>query len=519
MAPPFEVETQVHSSSGSKLTQRAYLNAVAATLDYAATAVVALVINPILVAGLGGNIYGVLQVLQRLMTFMTAADGRPTQALKWAIANQQGSDDHTAKQRSIGSAIVVWLVFLPVLVGVGGALVWLSPHITKVSAELSPLIRVTSALLVVQMLLFGIVTLPEAVLRGMNLGYKRMALKPCVTILGGILTAGAVYFGFGLVGVVAVLPLGSVVAAILYWGTVRRYIPWFGVIRPTLAGTRSFFSFSGWFFAWTLVNKVLLSGDVVVLGMVATAESVTIYTLTGYVARMVVGLMAVVFGAITPGMGGLIGKKQYSEAMAVRGDMMTVNWLLTVSVGVSILLWNRSFTNLWVGMVHYAGPLANFLIVLVVTQLTFIRTDAFTIDLTLDLRRKVLLGGLSTLLSLGLAAILIRPLGIVGLCLGLIIGRSILTVSFPLLVSSALEGSLDIRLGDLVRPAAVMSGAFILSGYLGQRLLASNWIEFFTFASLTFVLALCVAFVSGLTSRQRRVMVSRFGEVRLLGGA
>lgn len=196
---------------------------------------------------------------------------------------------------------------------------------------------------------------------------------------------------------------------------------------------------------------------------------------------------------------------------------MITNWLLTLAIGVSILLWNRSFVNLWVGGTHYAGSLTNFLIVLAVTQLTFIRTDAFIIDLTLNLGRKVALGGLSALLSVGLAAILIKPLGIAGLCLGMIAGRAILTVSYPLLVGSALGNSSKIRLVGLIRPGGVMGAIFALSGYLGQRLLARGWIEFMICASLTFVLTICIGFVSGLTERQKKGMVNRLSQVRLFG--
>lgn len=518
-ATAVRIEPQVVSKDHGKLTQRAYLNGVAAILDYGAQMAVALAISPILVAELGSTLFGILQILQRLTTYLSVADGRPTQALKWAIANQQHSDDHIAKQRSIGSALGVWLIFLPILATAGTILVWFSPMMTKVSAGLSPLVRVASALLVTDLILFGIATLPESVLRGMNLGYKRMVLTPVLTIARGVLTVGVIYLGFGLVGVAAALPITSVVAGILYWGTIRWYIPWFGIMRPTMAEIRRFLSFSGWFFAWTLINKILLASDVVVLGIVATAELVTVYTLTGYAAQTVLGIMSITIGAAIPGLGGLIGGKQYDESAVVRGEMMTATWLLTTAIGVTILLWNRSFVNLWVGMAHYAGPLANLLIVLAVTQLSFIRNDAFIIDLTLDLSRKVILGSLSALLSIGFAAILIRPLGIAGLCLGLIAGRSILTVSYPLLVGSALDISPRVRLISLIRPGIVMGLAFGLSSYLGQRLFADGWIEFIVCAGLSCILAVCVGFVSGLTRGQKRAMMHRFSQVQLFGRA
>src|SRR3712207_7312324 len=44
-------------------------------------------------------------------------------------------------------------------------------------------------------LLTQLVLLPEAVLRGMNLGYKRMGLQAALSVVGGCLSVGALYAG------------------------------------------------------------------------------------------------------------------------------------------------------------------------------------------------------------------------------------------------------------------------------------------------------------------------------------
>src|ERR1041384_4073699 len=64
------------------LTGRASLNALAALLDYAAKLAVGFVVTPIVVAGLGRSLYGAWEMLNRLVTYMSAARGRPTEALR-----------------------------------------------------------------------------------------------------------------------------------------------------------------------------------------------------------------------------------------------------------------------------------------------------------------------------------------------------------------------------------------------------------------------------------------------------
>src|ERR1044071_6142742 len=85
------------------LTQKAYLNAISIMLDYGAKILVLSIVTPILVAGLGRSLFGVWQMLSRLVTYMQAADGRPTQALKWALAHEQDSERDEVKRRQVST--------------------------------------------------------------------------------------------------------------------------------------------------------------------------------------------------------------------------------------------------------------------------------------------------------------------------------------------------------------------------------------------------------------------------------
>ena len=115
----------------ASLTQRASLNVAASLLDYAAKIAVNFIVIPILVAGLGRSLYGVWEMLGRLVGYLTAGDGRPTQALRLVVATLQTSDDDVAKRRYVGAAFVVWMLFLPLTLAAGTLLVWLVPRITQ----------------------------------------------------------------------------------------------------------------------------------------------------------------------------------------------------------------------------------------------------------------------------------------------------------------------------------------------------------------------------------------------------
>src|SRR3989442_12436492 len=89
---------------GPTLTQRASLNAIASLLDYAAKLVVGFVETPIVVAGLGRSLFGTWEVLNRLVRYMSAADGRPTEASHLRSANRLAVDDCTRQLLYAGAA-------------------------------------------------------------------------------------------------------------------------------------------------------------------------------------------------------------------------------------------------------------------------------------------------------------------------------------------------------------------------------------------------------------------------------
>jgi O-antigen/teichoic acid export membrane protein len=503
------------SVPSEKLTQKAYLNSVAYLLEYGTRIAVGFVVTPILLSGLGSVLFGVWQILNRLLSHIPAASGRTAQALTLVVANRQGSEDFAEKKRNVGSALAIWALFLPLFISAGIIIIWLSPSITKVAPEMHSVVRLTSALLVINFLIVGLIAVPEAVLRGSNLGYKRMWLMAGVVVVGGVLTAGAIYSGLGLKGVAGAQVIVSFLTGIIFLFLVKKYVTWFGVNLPSISEIKQFFGISGWYTLWTLVNKLLLVSDVVILGIVASATAVTTYTLTGYAAQLVISVISIIIQGAVPGLGGVIGKKLYDKAANLRGEMMAINWLLVTAVGASILLWNRSFISLWVGIDQYAGFWPNLFIVLVVVQIVFIRNDSFVIDLTLDLRRKVILGAIAAIISIGLAVILIPTLGIVGLCVGLLGGRLLLSIYYPAIICSFLGKSFRNQLKGLIRPLFLTGIIFAGSGYLGEHMLAGNWFEWVVYSSTSFGLILYVSFASGLAGRQRRQVLERFKSIRL----
>jgi O-antigen/teichoic acid export membrane protein len=274
---------------------------------------------------------------------------------------------------------------------------------------------------------------------------------------------------------------------------------------------RQFLGLSGWFLAWNMVMKLMRASDVVVLGMLGSVESVTSYSLTKYTPEALVSLVAIVVNGVTPGLGGIIGTGNLQKAARVRSEMMSVTWLVATVVGAAVLLWNRSFVQLWVGAEYDAGTIPTACIMLMVMQFVLIRNDANIIDLTLNLRTKVLIGALSVLPSLILAGLLVGyfKMGITGLCVGFMVGRSILSVGYPYLIGHFLGVPFFSQLKSVLRPACITALFFILLSNLGNHLIAKTWLELVFFVGITVVVVSCFSFYSGLSGDQRQHLMKR----------
>ncbi len=378
--------------SDGSLTKKASLNSVATAINQGARAIVGFVVNPLLVRYLGPVTFGNWQVVHRLIGQTNPAGGRPSEALKWFIAHRQSSDDLHVKRQAVGSALVVWLIFIPILLPIGVVVGWFAPIWLEMPPADYSVVRLTAAILVASVVIMGLTNIPWAALVGENLGYKRMGITAGIEFVGGGLMVLAAVTGTGLIGLAGAIVAMTILSGLLYLWLAHAYIPWFGVAKPDVPAVRKFLGLSWWFLVWNFVTRMTMGGDIIVLGIAGSATQVTTYSLTRFIPLTITAAVASLIFGMAPGLGGLIGAGEMVRAARVRSETMAVAWLMATVAGAGVLLWEESFLRLWVDQVDPPGVLPTLLIVLMVVQLTFIRVDSNIIDLTLNIRRKVLLG-------------------------------------------------------------------------------------------------------------------------------
>ena len=494
------------------LTRRASLNGIAFALDLGVKTGVGLVLTPLLVDRLGAGLFGVWEMLGRLAGYLAAIGGRPAEALRLVVANRQAAPaaDH---RRALGAALVVWLIFLPLAVAAGAVIVWVAPAITGAAPALHATLRLAAALTLGATLLACLAILPESALQGMNLGYKRMELQAALNVVGGAFTAGAVYAGLGLVGVAGAQIAIAGVSGLCFWVLARTYVSWFGVARPARADTRHLLRLSGWLSGGDLISKLLLASDVLILGAVVSPTAVTTYVLTAYAPRAAVTIHGNAVGAAMPGLGGLLGEHQYGRAQLVRRELLALTWLFATAVGTTILLWNRSFVALWVSSNHYAGSDVDLLIVLIAVQTAFIRSDAYIIDAALQSWLRVVISAAAAVLTVSLAIPLTRAFGLTGLCLGLLAGRMLQTLTYPAVARRCVDDHTPALPVGFARGFLVTAVLFGAASALGRHVVAADWLVWVAGVAGTLALSAVGAFAIGLSRESQHAVLRRATEV------
>ena len=100
-------------------------------------------------------------------------------------------------------------------------------------------------------------------------------------------------------------------------------------------------------------------------------------------------------------------------------------------------------------------------------------------------------------------------LQIVGVCLGFLAGRLLLSFAYPWQVGRLLKVTMGSQLRSCIRPALVTTALFACAAGIADEFFASSWLTLFVAIGLT-VLAVSVAsFYTGISTAQRACLIHR----------
>lgn len=498
------------------LKQRAYLNSLTGIIDYAVTQITGFIVSPFIVSGLGSSMYGIWQMLGQMTGYAKVADTRATQVLKWTVAKKKDIADDEELRSDVTTALAVTMFIVPIVLIAGGIISWYAPYITKADAAYHDLIRITCSLMILALVVAKLFDLYESVLRGMNMAFKRMGVRAAIIATGGGLKVLVITQGYGLIGLSIVQVLITLIIGISYYIVVKKTVHWFGYGKTNFSKIINFSKVSGWYLADTGANVLLGSSDKILLGFVASPVVVTYYALTLFLPTALQGMINRVIMGIVPGIGKLLGLQEYEKINKILRNINSITFLLTTATGVTIIIFNSSFLNAWVGEGFFAGNVANTLMMAMVVQDTFIKHDAYIISATLDLRKKVFLTLASALIFIALGFLLVSKLEIVGLCISILLGKFLLFIGQRKILNHKIQKNTTDPVLHRIQPLLVALLMLGLAGYVSVFVEPVGLLQMAWLAPATFIVALFLFYVLGLRKVNRDELMHIASSIKLL---
>ncbi len=498
------------------LGQRGYLNSVTSIIDYAGAQIIGFIVSPFIVSGLGSTLYGIWQMLTQMTGFANVADTRASQVLKWSIAKNRDTATHEELRAEVTSAFLITIFILPLVLIIGGTITWYAPIITNADQDDFDLIRIVCGILMMSLVIHKLFDIFEAVLRGMNLGFKRMGLRAGIVAFGGGLKILVITQGYGLIGLAFVDILLALITALTFYWIVKKNVKWFGFGKTNKSKTISYGKLSGWFMAFAVTKILLLNSDKILLGYFIGPILVTQYTITMFATAAVQGLIYAVVNGVIPGIGSLFGKREFDKVRKARKLINSINWLFIAAIGVAILLYNNSFIHLWMREDHFAGAVENLFILLIAVQFIFFQTDSLIINVSLDLKMKVLLSVIASSVTFLLAYALVGQYQIIGLCWSIFVGRLILTIGYPIILKRQISDSSSLFQLTNLRPLAVVLVFFVAATFIGQTISINNWLILILLGGLTVLAAGFIFWFVGMSRSGRTELLEVVSKIKFL---
>lgn len=456
------------------LTKSATLNALTSYANFAVSSILAFALSPLLARHLGIVDFGIWKACQKYLDFATIADGRATQALKFVVANKEGNDSTVdEKRQAVGSALVTWLLFCPILLVIVGIIVWSLPaSINNLDPAQGGSVRLAGALLGLNIVLNPLLGIPDAILVGINESHKSTTPQTLWLIVANIMMVVAAALGWGIVGMAVVTVVTTLLKGVSVLIVCKKNTAWFGVMKPRIDQVKSFLGFSFGTLIWSFISLLLLSSETLLLGSLFGPDDVSRYTFSSYIAQLGASIALVTTSAVIPGLGTLLGRGEVIRSQQVIQLTRRVAFALALIFGCCMLSMNRGFVERWVGPDYYIGDSVNIIIVALMFQLIHLRNEAQIQDITLRIKNKVIVGAIGSPLAIGIAVAAYYCMGrsMTWMLAGLFVGRLVLSFSFPRMV--------NMISGNKIRPSWAGLTAIlmlVLSWLIAPYMVSASW--------------------------------------------
>jgi O-antigen/teichoic acid export membrane protein len=504
--------------SSAPNARRAISNVAANWGSFVVTAVIGFFLSPFVVHSLGDEAYGAWVLLGSVVGYLGMLDLGVRGAVTRYVAHHHATARHDEAGRLLSAALFLFGLSGLAAMLLASGFAWLGLHVFDLPADLLGDAR--------RVLVIGgvnlAVSLVSGVFGGAVAGVHRFDVVNGVNVTGTIARSIAIVIGLGagggLVTLASIQLATSLASGIALAVASRRVYP---ELRVGLGGwrrdhLRTLVTFGAFASILQIASLVMYHTDTVMIGALLPVRSITFFAiavnLIDYARRLVGGVsqtMTPMASALGAG-----GRTEGLQRAVLTGARLAT--LVLLPVLVTFMIRGRTFIGLWMGP-EYAAPSGAVLLVLAFARWPAAGYQVCTSTLMgLDRHRGLVpVVVLEATANVALSLALIGPFGILGVALGTLVPRYLVSLVFgPWYVSRTIGLSPARYYREVIaRPALAVlpfaAGSFAFEAWLA----AGDLPTFFLQVALTLPLAAAGAWGIALMRDERERLVAALRRV------
>jgi O-antigen/teichoic acid export membrane protein len=498
-------------NSKKSLTYKAGLSFISQLLQMVARLIVGFGVTPIVIRGLGAELYGAWSMIQQSLGYLSLSDLRPMGTLKFTLATKQHIDDPEEKRRQVGAALRVWLISFPIFCILGVIAVWKLPLFIHVKPQYQSAVQIAIAILAFCTAMEKLFSLPANALRGMNLEYRAMGLNSAIIILNGFILVLTIKLGWGLPGVAGASFCGIFISGIVRLWVARNALSWFGTSKPSRSELINFVKLTVWLSFSTLGGLLFTSSDLLLIGHILNPTDVAVYVTTGTVLLMATNQVIQLQGSATSGLAGICGQGDWKRAIAVRSEIFSLATATLVLIGSVIIAMNKLFISLWVGPQFFGGQGLTCLLVMAALGKLAYQIDTIMMAGSFETKIKQIAISLfiTGCITVILGIYLLKIIGMSGMAIALTCGYLLQWGYYQILIRNQTGLSFAKICAPFIRLLVSVLPVFALATLVSSRFHAKTWLDFSIQTISILIPALAYSWFIVLGSKTRQLFLFR----------
>ncbi len=399
-------------------------------VNLVAAAVASFFLMPFIVHHLGDRIYGFWSLATAFIGYYNLLDLGLSSAITQYMCVALGEKNFAECRVVFNTALRLQILIGGAALAVTLALVVATPLFCHHPADV-PIFRSAIAILGIN----AAIGFPARVYWA-ALGAKlRFDIQSGIAILGTILRTGfivaTIWGGGGLLALAWTALLATLPLTALQIWYAQREASWTQVDNQFVQTkkVRSFFSYSAYSFLSYIADLVRFQLDpIVISGMIGLA-AVTHYKVAGVLAQYYVQIIYVTIGMLSPVFSRLHGMGNtdaLERAFSTSGTKMSC--CLSVFIFAALVGWGKPFIARWMGPNYEDGYLPMVVLSFAVLLVACQHSSADLLFSTFKHKGYAWINCAEAILNLGFSLALVKPLGILGVAMGTLIGAFVIRI-------------------------------------------------------------------------------------------